>query len=132
MLLLAPPLPSGRARVQLAPMEFCMQPTSFPQIAERLRGAILADLGIASPPYYLKVMQDVGGVTVELFDTREQGGAYREGRYVSGHIIQPWNGDPQLRQHAKDAADAMRGHVAAYEKKVKEPKGAWSAGSPIE
>ncbi len=70
----------------------------------------MRDLGISDPPYYLKVMEDVGGVTVQLFDTREKGGAYPEGKYVSGHIINDWH-DTLLEQKAKEAADAMRNDV---------------------
>ena len=85
---------------------------NFENVADQLREAILADLKIEAPPYYLKVMEDVGGVTVQLFDTRESGGPYPEGKYVSGHIIEGWH-DMLLEQKAKEAADAMRGDLPA-------------------
>ena len=87
---------------------------SFERVAQRLRAAILDSLGLKQPPYYLKVMQDQGDVTVQLFDTRIQGGAYREGKYVAGQIIQPWH-DTLVAKHATESAEAMRPNVEAHE-----------------
>lgn len=79
----------------------------FDQVEQSIRAIIMADLGVADPPYFVKVMSDVGGVTVQLFDTRDKRGPYPEGKYVSGHIMEGYH-DQLLEQKAHEAADAMR------------------------
>lgn len=75
-------------------------------IAESIRSAIAAKLAITCPPYHVKVMEDLGDVTVQIFDTRESGGPYREGKYVAGHTMSNWH-DLRLDEKTSEAAAAM-------------------------
>jgi hypothetical protein len=85
-------------------------------IAQSIRKVILAKLGITQPPYIVKVTEDVGSVTVQIFDSREPGGAYREGKYVAGHIMDGWH-DTLLEQKTTEAVEAMRPAFAGTEPK---------------
>jgi len=88
------------------------------QYGRVLKSAILKALGIAEPPYLLKVETNVGSVSLELFD------AETKSRHDLGDGVPIWS--TELREGLLDheipttshlIADEIRPHLESHERK---------------